>query len=560
MKTKNIRNVLLVGLILGVSAIGIGYAGYRAYLSVRQDRLIKQAQYYITKPDTRKALLCLQRVLRSNPKNADACRLMAQLSDAIRSPAALIWRGRVVELCPHSLDDRLALAQSAMIFGDHALATNALEAVDIADKKSAAYHNVAGEVAATLGQFSSAEAHFLEAARIEPTNQVPLFNLAVARFHGTNAAAMDEARAALKHIVSSQSAMRCQALRELVADARRFRQTNTVLTLSRDLVQQTNSTFSDRLLLLDALKATKSPEFGSTLASFQRDAGTNTSKIFSLSVWEMNVIGPAATLLWLRSLPRNTQTNHPVPLLTADCQTKLGDWRELQDFLKKQDWAELDCVRHAFLTRALREQNFAGAATAEWQQALKAANGDKGSLIILLRMAAQWNWQSEGEDLLWIIVNQHPDEKWAAQALSQALYAGGRTRPLLQLFMQAAKRAPSELLVKNNLAMIALLLDAKELRPHELAREVYQAGGTNASFASTYAFSLYLQGKIPEAMKVYQSLDSKYLDQPSYAGYYGLILNAAGERERAKPYLDLALKGPMLPEERKLFERAKTGS
>jgi predicted Zn-dependent protease len=248
-----------------------------------------------------------------------------------------------------------------------------------------------------------------------------------------------------------------------------------------------------------------------------------------------------------------------VALLTAECYTMLRDWRGLQNSLKQQDWAELEFVRHAFQTRALRGQDLSGAATAEWELALKTANGQKASLVMLLRLAAQWGWQSDAEKLLWTIVNQYPGEQWAFGALSQALYAGGRTRPLMMLYSQQVKRSPSDLSMKNNLAMTALLLDAQELKPHELARQVYEKVPTNAAYASTYAFSLLLQKKNAEALKVFEQLKPQDLQLPAIAGYYGLVLKATGNTAKAKPYLEWAFKSPLLPEERKLFEKAKAG-
>jgi hypothetical protein len=96
----------------------------------------------------------------------------------------------------------------------------------------------------------------------------------------------------------------------------------------------------------------------------------------------------------------------------------------------------------------------------------------------------------------------------------------GRTRPLLSLFSQELKRDPNNLAAKNNLAVVAMLLEAHELNPHNLAREVYTAAPTNSAFASTYAFSLHLQNKNPEAMKIMQSIPhQKNLEDPSIAGY-----------------------------------------
>jgi predicted Zn-dependent protease len=178
---------------------------------------------------------------------------------------------------------------------------------------------------------------------------------------------------------------------------------------------------------------------------------------------------------------------------------------------------------------------------------------------MLLRLAYQWNWTTETEDLLTAIVNRYPEEKWAAQSLIQILFAGGRTRPLLMLFSQLAKRSPTDLAVKNNLAMTALLLDAQELKPHELARETYEKAPTNATFASTYAFSLLLQSKSAEALKIMTNIPLQELDKPTIAGYYGLVLKTTGNPAKAKAYLGRSEKAQLLPEERKLFDKAKAG-
>ncbi len=552
------RKLIIIFLCCTVALLA-GYAGYRGYKVWKQNRMMNLAHTFAARGDSRNVLLCVQQVLRSNPRHLEASRMMAALLEAGRSPSALLWRSRVVELNPRSLDDRLALAQSAMVFRDYMDATNALEGVDPAGRKTAAYQNIAGAVAAAANQRAEAEAHFLEAARLEPTNPVPQLNLAVVRLHGTNASAMAEARTTLMSISSSSPALRCQALRELVVDAMGSRQTNTALALSKELVQQTNSTFSDRLLRLDVLKGSQNAEFKPALAAFQREAGTNTAKIYELSIWQMTRIGSKDTLVWLQSLPRNLQTNQPVELLAAECHTLLGDWRGLNGALTNQNWGELEFVRHAFQTRALRGQDLSGAATAEWELALKTANGQKASLVMLLRLAAQWGWQSDAEKLLWTIVNQYPGEQWAFRALTQALYAGGRTRPLMMLFSQQVKRSPSDLGARNNLAMTALLLDAQELKPHELAREVYGKAPTNSAYVSTCAFSLHLQKKDAEALKVIEQLKPQELQNPSIAGYYGLILKATGNAAKAKTYLELAFKAPLLPEERKLFDQAKAG-
>jgi hypothetical protein len=274
----------------------------------------------------------------------------------------------------------------------------------------------------------------------------------------------------------------------------------------------------------------------------------------------MSKTSPADALAWLRSLPIHTQTNQPTTLMVAECYMASKDWRGLRAWIEKQHWAELEFLRHAFMSRALRGQEMADSAKGEWEQALQSANAQKQGLVMLVRLAAQWHWATEEEDLLWTIVNRYPQEKWAVHSLTQALFVGGRTRSLLQLFSQELKRTPSDIIAKNNLAMTALLLDAKEVNPCDLARDVYKQAPTNSSFAATYAYSLYVQGQKTEALKVMQQIKPKDLENPATAGYYGLILKATGSGAKARVYLELTSKGNLLPEERKLFTQAMAGT
>ena len=562
MNTPRIKRILLFSLLACVLAVGGGYFAYHAYTAARQVRLVRQARNYLAKPNARKAMLCLQRALRYNPKDVEACRLMAQLYERARSPAALVLRSRIVELKPNSLDDRLALAQTAMAFRDYPSATNALQGVSAAGKKTAAYQNVAGTVASAVGQLTEAEAHFAEAARLDPTNPVPRLNLAVVRLHGTNDTSLSEARASLRRIASNPSdwLLRCGALRELLVDAMRFKQVDSALAISKELVHETNSAFSDRLLRLDVLRATTNAEFQAALAEFRHEAADDPAKVYDLGNWQMLRLSPAQALAWLQTVPAKIQTNQPVTLQIAECKSLAKDWVGLQKWLENQNWSELEFLRHGLLSRAFRGQDMDSTAKGEWELALKTSGDQKASTIMLFRLAAQWNWQSEGEGLLWTIVNRYPGEKWAFQVLMNSLYLGGRTRSLMMLCGQESKRAPSDLDLKNNLAATALLLDAQEMNPNQLAREVYQKAPTNVSFASTYAFSLYLQTNYQAALNVMDKLSPKDLEKPSIAGYYGLMLKAAGNNQKAVAFFNYAFKGPLLPEEKKLFEKGRAGA
>jgi thioredoxin-like negative regulator of GroEL len=285
----------------------------------------------------------------------------------------------------------------------------------------------------------------------------------------------------------------------------------------------------------------------------------DSAKVSNLARWEMTKASAGEALAWLQSLPSMTQTNRAVAIVMAECFTAVGNWPGLRAMLEKQDWRATEFMRHAFLSRALRELELADSSKMEWGEALRSTGGDRERLSNLLGLATRWNWPSEGEETLRSIVNRFPDDQWARRALAQLLCVTGRTRSLMQLCRQGAKQEPADLSNENNLAMTALLLNAQEIKPHQLAQEVYQKSPTNAAYVSTYAFSLYLQGKNTEALNVMEKLDPRELSDPSIAGYYGVILKANGHARRAHTYLELASGGQLLPEEQKLFKEAGSG-
>ena len=136
----------------------------------------------------------------------------------------------------------------------------------------------------------------------------------------------------------------------------------------------------------------------------------------------------------------------------------------INDWLQPQHWAEAEFLRHAFLSHSLYGQSLGDTAKTEWEQALKSASGQKQSLAVLHRMAAEWKRPNDVEDLLWTIVERYPHETWASHVLAQNLFQGGQTQSLLRLFNDELKSSPPRISPpKNNVAMLALLLDRKEM-------------------------------------------------------------------------------------------------
>jgi hypothetical protein len=261
-------------------------------------------------------------------------------------------------------------------------------------------------------------------------------------------------------------------------------------------------------------------------------------------------------LAWLGTLPAGTRTHVPVPVLIADCHAAIDDWSGLVESVEGQNWGGLEFVRLLLRTRAFKELDQDLSATTEWAMTLKAANGELARLSTILRNAAAWNWEGEQGEVLWMIVNRYPGEKWARQALHERLAAGGQTRGLVTLLETAVGLDPADLDAKNNLAVAALLINATDKKPHRIAEEVYRAQPTNAYYASTYALSLHLQERSKEALAVFGQLQPETLEHPAVAAYYGLVLDATGDRTKAKRFLELGSKANLLPEERQLLQQS----
>lgn len=220
--------------------------------------------------------------------------------------------------------------------------------------------------------------------------------------------------------------------------------------------------------------------------------------------------------------------------------------------------AEVEFLRLAMLARANREQRQEFAAQAGWRLAVRAASERPEPLTALARMARKWGWEKEEEELLWVIAQRFPAERWALQALNRRYLASGNTRGVQKVYSTLLSYDANDVAAKNNFAATSLLLNLQTNKAHEMARQAYARVPDNEAFASTYAYSLHLQGKTKDGLKVLESLKPAQLEQPAVAVYYGVLIVANGDSGKAKKYLELAAKGQLLPEEKAIVEEAKS--
>jgi Flp pilus assembly protein TadD len=346
-------------------------------------------------------------------------------------------------------------------------------------------------------------------------------------------------------------------LRSLVAESAVAHDWARAERFSNQVLTNAQATFGDRLLHLSILHAAGRTNFSSCLKETQEKALAQPVYIGELAAW-LNQSGYAAEVLtWLHELPRQVSSQGLIPLALADSYVALRNWKALETYLNTEHWIGQDHIRIALLALAIRNQSGSQGMAFAWDRAMRLASDAPTALNMLAQLALNWGWVPEAEQVLWRAAGRFPKQPWPLTSL-QNLYVARRDTAGLRMVCQALmQRDPKDKLARNNFAMLSLLSGKDLPAAHKDAAELYTNDPGNVVFASTYAFSLHLQGKTKEGIEVLRALKPGELANPSVAVYYGVLLSAVGESRAAKDYLDKADKVFLLPEELALVTAAR---
>ncbi len=552
------KRILFVVVVLTIVVSIITVFGRPAYRRHQEARAIARARICLGRGEFRDASLHAQQALAKNPRNADACRIMADLAELARAPQMLDWRQRVAEYTS-ALPDKLALAAAAIQVQRPPcpLAVSVLAALGPDARASAAYHVVSAELALKQNNLQEAETHFSEAVRLDATNELYGLNLAALQLRSTNPAVALTARTNLLGVCANPE-LAPVALRWLISDRLNHQDPGGADGFSRQLLADARATLSDRLQHLSILSAEGQPELESLLAAEQRRVVSNAAAIYSVASWMRENGRAGESLRWLTNLPAATRAKQPVPLAVADCLIASTNWAELESYLELQKWGDLDFLRLGLLSLSAREQQRMPLSEARWTLAVRQAGGQLGALLALLAMTERENSgaSSRREDLLWTIGQKHPQCQWAFQELQNIYTTAGNTLQLNRLYEALTGLEPTNIAVKNNYAATAMLLKTNLARAHDVAKGLYRTHPGEAVVASTYAFSLHLQGRTREGLTAMDALPAVSLESPAVALYYGLLLAADGQRDRARQFLAHSQTASLLPEEKALLAEA----
>jgi thioredoxin-like negative regulator of GroEL len=234
-----------------------------------------------------------------------------------------------------------------------------------------------------------------------------------------------------------------------------------------------------------------------------------------------------------------------------------GEWQKLHNLIGTVKWGEMEFMRKAFLTAALDHIGEEGEAAREWKDAVAAVRTRSDGLERLARFAVQAKWAGHAEEIMRTLATLPQCPRWVMDSLWKDAFQRSDTTQLQKLSGAIAKSDPKGIAARNNYAFLSLLTRNAEGNPHRIAETLHREHPENALVTSTYALSLYQQGKAADAAALMSTLNPEALREPQVALHQAIFLLAIGQAEKADEFLALSAKWQMLPEEKTLLERAK---
>ncbi len=557
-RTQRTYIKLFLGILVGfIAFVMLCWGGWRAYTTFESRHLTRRGAAHLGGNDLRQATLSAARAIQLNPQNTEALRLMAKISEAGNDRGAVEWRRKVLEIEPRSPADFVAFVECAARFNEVSAAQGAMDRADPSLRGTAEYHVAAARLAEAKKDFAAADNEWTQALALAPNNAAYRLQYGIALLRTDDTSKREQGLSILQSLRGDEK-QRAAATRALLGNgALRHENGEKLAELARELQEYPEATFSDRLLYADILRQLRDPKFTEYLTKLEQGAANKTSDLANLITWLRGSGMSLVALDYARTLPPEQLNKWPVSLAMAEAYAKVGDWATLEKVINSQQWGRYEFLRHAYLALASRKQDKATVADREWSSAEKAAGTQPDMLLALARAAMEWGWQTEAVRVLWTLADQPASKFEALQTLYQRYVDAQDTPGLYRVLTRLAELKPEDLAVQNNFAQVGLLLNVDIGRVNRVAEEVYRKEPTNSAYAATYAFALYTRRDTQGALQIMNKLDAAKLNEPSIAAYYGIFLASAGDKDRAKEYLDKAESAKLLPEEKDLVAKAK---
>ncbi|MEO6568094.1 MAG: hypothetical protein ABIO94_04970 [Opitutaceae bacterium] len=550
---------VLIALVL---LLPIGYWGARRVVwpkvkAMRTERMNKEAREFLARGDNANALLTARKILGTSNTNLEAWRIATAAARNRETSEVLVYQSSLAHLEPTKAN-YLELIRLALRYNALAYAEEGIKAIGAKASDDPEFHTLAAQFYRRIGRPVAAKYALIALTQLQPSNKDAQLELAELEMAEESDRTKQVALRARVRALAADPALRVRALTLLLRDSIKARLPAETGELIRSLQAVADLSIDDRLLLIEGSSLVEGPALP-VLDKLQADVAKSPAEVMRVMQFLYRTNAHEKSVAWFATLPDDVKKDEGVRRAAAESMLALGKWPELEAHLKSMVWPSAEYLRHAFLAYTYRARSRTVEFNDAWNAAVLAVGGsDKQKIINLMRRAEDWKWNDEKYDLVWKLFALLPNQPEVQQALIAWEKAHGRTSNLNNIFARIVSADPDARLARNNLAYTSLLLDSNSTRANLDIAELVVALPDNPFILTTYAFSLFKQGKTAEALAKIETLSASNLSAPDRVLFRAIFLAHLGQSERAIQMLkgierDLT---KMLPEERKLAESA----
>ncbi|MDQ6765679.1 MAG: hypothetical protein M3Z22_06215, partial [Verrucomicrobiota bacterium] len=436
----------------------ISWGGFRYYRHWDEGHLVRRAQAFMGGGDLKSAGLNAQRALQLNPESAAAARVLAEIAEKAGDRSALNWRRKVFTSNPNSVEDALALVGCALRLHDLPAAEDVLRKIEKIAAGRAEFHAASGRLAEEKKDRAASEQHWAKALELAPDNSGYRFQLALVQIGGSDPAKRAAGLATLEQLRTDPKQKEA-ATRTLIIDgAAHGGDSQRLRTLAGELQGYPNAPIADRILYLEILRQLHDPAYDDYLSQLKVSAVKKPMDLTSLVSWMIRNKMSSEAIALVEAQPAPAQAAWPVPLAVCEALAQQGDWAQLERLLKTSSWPSFNHLRRAYLARAFRGQARELEAHQELAAAQTEAAANPQALLALARTIADWGWENDAVEMLWMLTKDPDTQMYALQTLYDHYSRIPDTTGLYRTLTRFAEVFPNDPTIHNNLAQISLLL------------------------------------------------------------------------------------------------------
>jgi thioredoxin-like negative regulator of GroEL len=529
------------------------------YTKWKCERALRKANDAFQAKDMASAALALQVAVRADRTNPKVWQTIADMTEAMGAREAIQQRIQVATLQPGNVQAQLALAITAMRFGDIYTARDALKAVPPDLRDGMDYRRAVALFAMVEGNGGTAENVLASVIKDDSSDGVRLAYATVRMSH-PNPAMAATARQELAGMAEN-TATAAPALRELFGDAIFRKDFAAARTWAERLVKLPTAQYRDHLALANLFLLVDHRPLEEVLGPLLEKAKANPSDMADLVRWLLAQGQAIRARAIVDSLPTDVKDSFIMKAARLDLATAQGDWPAVGELLRQGALGPVPDValRMAMEARNVGEIEGEAARLKRWQLAIEQTRTNIFGMRMLYRLAFAWRWVPEGEATLMAIAENFPGQTWAHEALVKGYTSQQNGPGLLKIFALWHQQESGVNRLTHDWALMDMLVNPVDVwnQSKAAAEQLYLNESTNPNFSTACALAYTQAGRNADALSIIDKLKPEERRDSARAPYLAYIYAQGGRAKEAREQLALPHPARALKEEVQMAQLAK---